>query len=421
MDLESPVLVGRACAQRAMADLFALAVGDDSSCDESPPSAVVPSAEVCAPVTPPAAAAASKPSIAPRRRKSTMSSGGVQQRKSRAPAAKARLVRVEVGVTPSAWTTVFLQRRAGTGACQKRPRGAGDVVPVTLWPQYTVPTLTGTFIVVSPAEAWLSRMLSSLRSFNGDPPTRILARSLSQAVRVMIRKGFAGVKGVAADAGQDSDEDLFDEGDGKQASVRSSAVARRRASGYTLENAFALDVTIADYPLTVANCGRNLIVLMDDKCLRFVSEALVSVIRQLKATPADVEEPQCAPFRFDDAVPNVRDKVIWAPTLNSWKVLAHTKTGGAGSARTLLADEAGRSFQVDPSLNAAAHERAKQDMWLRAVDCWNKADQSKRQRIAAPPTAVTLPSKSSSPSTSDASDVGGRAEFRYYTSAECVV
>ena len=400
-----------------MADLFALAVGDDSSCDESHPSAVVPSAEVCDPVTPPAAAAASNPSIAAKRRKSTMCSGGVQKRRSRAPAAKARLVRVEVGVTASAWTTVFLQRRAGTGACQKRPRGAGDVVPVTLWPQYTVPTLPGTFIVVSPAEAWLSRMLSSLRSFNGDPPMRTLARSLSTAVRVMIRKGFAGLKNAAADACQDSDDDVFDEGDGKTA----SAVARRRFSGYTLEHAFALDVTIADYPLTVVNCGRHLIVLMDDRCLQFVSEALVSVIRQLKATPADVEKPQCAPFRFDDAVPNVRDKVIWSPTLNSWKVLAHTKTGGAGSARTLVADEAGRPFQVDQSLNAEAHERAKQDMWHRAVDCWNKADRSKRQRIEVPPRALTLPSKSSSSSTLDASDVDGRAEFRNYASAECVV
>ena len=266
-------------------------------------------------------------------------------------------------------------------------------------------------------------MLSSLRSFKDDPPMRILARSLLQAIRVMIRKGFAGVKGVSADADQDSDDDLVDEGNGKEASARGASRALRRASGYTLENAFALDVTIADYPLTVANCGRHLIVLMDDRCLRFVSEALVSVIRQLKATPgpADVEEPQCAPFRFDDAVPNVRDKVIWAPTLNSWKVLVQSKTGGPSAARTLLTDEAGRSFQVDTSLNAAAHERMKQDMWLRAVDCWNKADQSKRQRIAAPPTAVTLPSKSSSPSTSDASDVGGRAEFRYHASAECVV
>ena len=123
-------------AQRAMADLFAIACVDDSSCDESPPSAVVPSAEVCVPVTPPAAAAASKPSIAPQRSKSTLSSAGVVQRKPRAPAAKARLQRVSVDEIPSAWTTVFLQRRAGTGACQKRPRGAGDLVPVTLWPQY---------------------------------------------------------------------------------------------------------------------------------------------------------------------------------------------------------------------------------------------------------------------------------------------
>ena len=119
-------------------------------------------------------------------------------------------------------------------------------------------------------------------------------------------------------------------------------------------------------------------------------------------------------FRFDDVVPNVRDKVIWCPTLNSWKVFAHAKTGG-------LADGAGRSFRVDPSLKAAAHARAKREMWLRAVDCWNNNDQSKRQRIAAPLTAVTLSSNSSSPSKSDASDVGGLAECGVCTSSESLV
>ena len=267
-------------------------------------------------------------------------------------------------------------------------------------------------------------MLSSLRSSKDDPTVRMLTRSLSQAIRVMIRKGFAGVKGVSVDADQDSDDDLFDEGNGKEASARGASRALRRTSGYTLENAFALDVTIADYPLTVANCGRHLIVLMDDRCLRFVSEALVSVIRQLRATTADladVEKPQCAPFRFDDDLPNLRDKVVWCPTLNSWKVFAVPKAGGAGSARKVLFDGAGRSFRVDPSLKATAQARARREMYLRAIECWNNSDGSKRQRIAAPLTAVTLSSNSSSPSKSDASDVGGLAECGVCTSSESLV
>ena len=384
-----------------MSDIFAVAAGD-SSCDEGSAeeavSVVVPAPQEVASDAPPAAVR--RPPVARPGRSEHGKNTAVRKRKMQAPTAKSKLERVDPGATSDEhrWMTVFLQPRADAGP--KRQRVAEDLVPVTLWPQYTVPTLSGRFIVFSPSEAWLAKMLQTLRLRSGDPPSRILIKSLWESIRVMLRRSLSDLKqGVTS---HDDDDDQYND-----------TKLRRSFSGFALDAAFLLEVNVGGCALTIANSGRQLIALLDDKCFRFIDEAVVQIIHQLSDAPVSADEgvtfdaPR-APFRFDDSLPNIRDKVIWCTDRNGWKVLVQGKTGGAKSATYRFVDAVGKTLCVDTKLDAISHERAKRDACIRAIACWSELDQSKRHRITAPLTNVEL--ASSSPSKSDTGSVAELAE-----------
>ena len=382
-----------------MADIFAVAAGDSSSDEglvETAGSAVVPPQEVASDVRPVVANA--KAHVVRAARAAQGKNACV--RKSRPPAAKSKLVKVEAGTTfaESRWLTVFAQARSDAGP--KRQRVADDVVPITLWPLYTIPTLSEQFVVVSPSEPWLAKLLHTLRLRKGDQPSRVLTRSLWEAIRVMLRKCLGAKR-------TDQGTDDADDDDAQEQQKRRPA---RSFSGLSLDDAFLVDVTIAGYPLKIANSGRELIVAVDENCFRFISEALTTVIGQLSDTQVSAEDAarvpaQVAPFRFDDSLPaTVRDKIAWSTEKNGWKVMTQTKRGGARSTTSTLADARGESFCVDTRLTASEHERAKRDAYSRAIAHWNATDQSTRHRIA--PLLIDVELTSSSPSKSDAGGVG---------------
>ena len=73
--------------------------------------------------------------------------------------------------------------------------------------------------------------------------------------------------------------------------------------------------------------------------------------------------------------PDLRDKVIWKPLGDFWKVTAQKRPRN-----TCLTD----TFEVDSSLKGEAYLRRKAEQYIAAVEEWNQSDRSTRHRIAFP-------------------------------------
>ena len=106
-------------------------------------------------------------------------------------------------------------------------------------------------------------------------------------------------------------------------------------------------------------------------------------------------EPEVkAAFAFKNDTPNIRDKVIWCPTNNSFKLVV--AKGSKGRALVpLFYDENGKSLGVPEGLSAEKHEAAKRDAYARAVLAWNALDPGSRRRISVLPSGP----ETSAPST----------------------
>ena len=73
--------------------------------------------------------------------------------------------------------------------------------------------------------------------------------------------------------------------------------------------------------------------------------------------------------------PDLRDKVIWKPIGECWKVRAKKRRRN-----TCLND----TFEVDPVLKGEAYLRRKAEQYIAAVEEWNQSDRSTRHRIPFP-------------------------------------
>ena len=76
------------------------------------------------------------------------------------------------------------------------------------------------------------------------------------------------------------------------------------------------------------NYGKLFIMKLDGEGVAFISKVIVHVATQcseerlLQAVEVQVASgPVEVGFRFDDTTPNIRDKVLWDPNRNSWKLL----------------------------------------------------------------------------------------------------
>ena len=76
--------------------------------------------------------------------------------------------------------------------------------------------------------------------------------------------------------------------------------------------------------------------------------------------------------------PNVRDKVLWDPTNNAWKLLLVEKNKPK---RASFIDDQGVTLKVPERLTAAEHEIEKKSAYARATRAWNALDASGRWRI----------------------------------------
>jgi hypothetical protein len=169
----------------------------------------------------------------------------------------------------------------------------------------------------------------------------------------------------------------------RHAIVDHSASAKIRC---TFGNNRALDIKVHGHVLRAVNSLRPFLMKADDNTWGFLQGPFVAFVKHVfeQATEddgpsADGETIQAVSgFSFGEAsCPNIRDKVIWCPGDCAWKISVR-KTSKALRPGT---DSSGNSFRVDPCLPEEEYKAALSDAYHRAIDTWNEADGSNRERI----------------------------------------
>ena len=127
--------------------------------------------------------------------------------------------------------------------------------------------------------------------------------------------------------------------------------------------ALLFKASIASNTISLMNYGKLFVIKLDSEGVAFINKVIVHVAKQcseerllqadeFKMAPGPVE----AGFRFDDTTPNIRDKVLWDPNKNSWKIFFPKKDG---STHTSVLDIEGEALKVAEDLDAAGHNAAK--------------------------------------------------------------
>ena len=308
------------------------------------------------------------------------------------------------------WLTLFINPTlqssddpADRGRKPKRQK-QGDSVPVTMWPQYRVKGESITFAVVAPTEHWLIMALAALRGRGSKAnTTRILNKNFAHAVRILLREGLHNHGRNNADSGSEDEIDTEDEAD---AAAKTKAKART-FSGFKLGRVFLLKTVVAKHDVTLVNYGKLFILQLDDEGIVFLNNVILDIMQKLSDTTEAVDDSksvvsEVAAFRFDHTTPNVRDKVLWEPNQNAWKLILMEKNKPK---RAAFADEQGDTLKVPERLSAVEHEFEKAKSYARAILAWNSLDASGRKRIAQPLQIQLQP-----PSSSSASDSQDGAE-----------
>jgi hypothetical protein len=318
-----------------------------------------------------------------------------------------RLVRVDPStddtVCDNKWLTLMLPQdrqkpKNGSHPDRQKPMKGShplEYTPITVWPQYTVEGIEGTFVVCSPSEMWMDVLLHTLRPKTttsiSAKAMRSLVRGLQTAMRTVLRSGLQQHRkdGQHADDAESSD-------DGMGAKKR---VKPRNFSGFKLDKVFLIKINVAGAPLTIVNYGMHLIVQVDDDAMHFMRSCIPDIIRKLSVSdaPDEIVPTPSTPdtgFKFDDDTPNIRGKIVWEPDRNGWRV---TMTRDASTCTTFK-EQSGASLIVPDGLTAYDHDNAKRTAYTRAIATWNAMDQSKRHRIQAP-VKITLNTSTGSPST----------------------
>ena len=321
-----------------------------------------------------------------------------------------RLVRVDPStddtVCDNKWLTLMLPQdrqkpKNGSHPDRQKPmkgRHPVEYTPITVWPQYTVEGIEGTFVVCSPSEMWMDASLHALRpkttTSNSAKAMRSLVKGLQTAMRTVLRSGLQQHRkgGEHADDAESSDD-----------GAAQTRPKPRNFSGFKLDQVFLIKINVAGAPLTIVNYGRHLIARVDDDAMHFIRSCIPDIIRKLSVSdaPDEIVPTPSTPdtgFKFDDNTPNIRDKVVWEPGRNGW--LVTMKRGG--STCTTFEEQSGASLIVPDGLTADEHDNAKRTAYTRAIATWNAMDQSKRHRIQAP-VKITLNTSTGSPSTPSAS------------------
>ena len=347
----------------------------------------------------------------PRKRRRTEKTSAPAAGRARSNPVTSRLARVDPStddtMCDNKWLTLMIPHDR-----QKPKKGSNpmEFTPITLWPQYTVEGIEGTFVVCSPSELWMEALLHALRpkttTSNSAKAMRSLVKGLQTAMRTLVR---IGLQQHRKGGNPDDDGDSSDEG------VEPKRPNTRNFSGFKLDQVFLIKINVAGAPLTVVNYGKDLIAHVDDDAMHFLRSCIPDIIRKLSVSdaPDEIKPTPSTPdagFKFDDNTPNIRGKVVWEPGRNGWQV---TMTRDGSKCTTfeeqslvvtdgLTGIQRGASLVVPDGLTADEHENAKRTSYARAIATWNAMDQSKRHQIKAP-IKISLVTSAGSPSTPGAS------------------
>ena len=160
---------------------------------------------------------------------------------------------------------------------------------------------------------------------------------------------------------------------------------------------------LPEFPVTLMNYGKALIIKLDDDGIRFVTLGFIGLVDQdfqrnatedvLCDSPDDT--PGVVKLALDTEVQSVKDKIIWCKSSQAWEIQYHNSSG---EQLTADKDSDGNAFEVPEGLEPKEFRRAKFEAKRRAMDVWNILDQSKRHRLKRSPVELRLRLHSSSES-----------------------
>ena len=193
----------------------------------------------------------------------------------------------------------------------------GNDVPVTLWPQYAINGVDGTFLLVSSSELWFDKMLKIIRCRADDHTLRRVTHNVMFQVKRLLRS-VIGKECRCDDTDDECEEDVH------------KAPKRKTWSGFGLHDVLILQKSWGVAKPTLVNTGQVMIFLLDEEGTKFIREVIVVMIEQvtLEAPASNVGEKEITSgsmWSFENETPNIRGKVVWDPDYDSFKLLQKGK------------------------------------------------------------------------------------------------
>ena len=270
---------------------------------------------------------------------------------------------------------VVLDGTASNGynvTCVPVPRGNRQKV-VPLWPLYEAQWRNYDFqdakwIVVGNYESWVKQIVAEFSS----KTTREMSKVFFDKVRLEFHTCLSQARKATPSATMDSDDE---------------ADAAAPDQGKKVVKPF-LQVQIGGFSVECLNTNRRVVFKLDADTVGFINNWICPLIKELcrsnlerADSPKDASTPAADEgasnldvFKFTAcATPNIREKVIWDPLTNEWKILVKKPKGSAPMPRF-----------VDPALAAEDYEKQKVVEYWKAVQAWNDSDGSPRLRIPVP-------------------------------------
>ena len=253
--------------------------------------------------------------------------------------------------------TVFVQPSA-------KKKGAKpakvNTVPVTLWPQYSINGVDGTFLVVSASELWFQKMLKTIRCRSDDQTLRRLTANVMYQLKILLRTILGNA--VESDNKADVCEDDVQE-----------KPKQRTWSGFRLCDVLLLQKSWGTTKPTLVNTGEVMILLLDEEGTKFICEVIVLMIHQVTLEApvsefAKKETKSGSMWSFENETPNIRDKVVWDPDCESFKLLQKGEM-------TTYVDHEGVPLTVRflPGDDEKSYMAKKAEAHRRAILSWNFA------------------------------------------------
>ena len=265
------------------------------------------------------------------------------------------------------------------------PVDQAHAVPVPLWPQYHArwrndAVMDTAFLVVCNWERWFNQLVDTIAKDNGC--VRKTAKNFLDhfkeefrvAMGVSRKQRVSGLTNPYEDTLSDN-EHGDDDSQGSRAPKTRDGLVSLVFAGHTI--------------VCLNHLGHGNIRMalqMDDAACRFLRVWLVPTLvhfaRKAEAalsTPVAVPSPAVGPddrpgFRMGvSSTPNLRGKVLWAPSDHKWKLLVKKPKGSDPGLPAKV--------RVDSALTGTAYEDAKRAAYWRAVLAWNELDGSTRHRI----------------------------------------